>query len=133
MSYDFESIISSAEYVDPRTGRLQFVKFNPHPKKLNVGDCVKRAIVVVTGLDYHELALDMNRKRVKPYEPFNMKVNWQPYVEKILGGKKIKTNVPAGRSRWNIENIGTVMKPEHVWFGSYFKYERYCKSGVEER
>ena len=31
------------------------------------------------------------------------------------------------------ENIGTVMKPEYVWFGSYFKYERYCKSGVEER
>ena len=21
------------------------------------------------------------------------------------------------------ENIGTIMQPEHVWFGSYFKYE----------
>ena len=31
------------------------------------------------------------------------------------------------------ENIGTIMQPNYVWFGSYFKYERYCKSGVEER
>ena len=31
------------------------------------------------------------------------------------------------------ENIGTIMQPKHVWFGSYFKYECYCKSGVEER
>lgn len=21
------------------------------------------------------------------------------------------------------ENIGTIMQPEHVWFGSYYKYE----------
>lgn len=21
------------------------------------------------------------------------------------------------------ENVGTVMKPEHVWFGSYYKYK----------
>ena len=25
------------------------------------------------------------------------------------------------------ENIGTVMKPEHVWFGSYYKYESILK------
>lgn len=31
------------------------------------------------------------------------------------------------------ENIGTIMQPNHVWFGSYFRYEAYCKNGVEER
>lgn len=31
------------------------------------------------------------------------------------------------------ENIGTIMQPDHVWFGSYFKYETYCKNNVEER
>lgn len=25
------------------------------------------------------------------------------------------------------ENVGTVMKPEHVWFGSYYKYESILK------
>ena len=26
--------------------------YNPHPKGLSTDDCVKRAIVVVTGMDY---------------------------------------------------------------------------------
>ena len=30
-----------------------WVKFNPNPKKLQVGDCTVRSICAVTGLDWH--------------------------------------------------------------------------------
>lgn len=29
------------------------------------------------------------------------------------------------------ENIGTVMKPEYVWFGSYYKYDVVNRNLVE--
>lgn len=89
---------------------LDYCYFNPHPKKLNVPDCVKRAIVVVTGADYHELTLDMNRKKKDKSRPFNDNTNYKNYIINYLGGVKIKMSVPKGTSRWDVNSIDNVMK-----------------------
>lgn len=63
--------------------------YNPHPKGLSTDDCVKRAIVVVTGMDYMEVQRELNRyKKVTGAEKFNSIKNLC-YVENVLRANKI--------------------------------------------
>ena len=62
---------------------LDYCYFNPNTRKKTVADCVKRAIVVATGIDYRELELDMNRKKKKKELPYNAKTNYENYIKKI--------------------------------------------------
>ena len=63
--------------------------YNPHPKGLSTDDCVKRAIVVVTGLDYSKAQRNLNEhKAVTGAKSFNSIKNLR-YVEDVLKAKKI--------------------------------------------
>ena len=63
--------------------------YNPHPKGLSTNDCVKRAIVVVTGMDYSKVQRELNEhKTVTGAKSFNSIKNLC-YVEDVLKAKKI--------------------------------------------
>ena len=63
--------------------------YNPHPKGLSTDDCVKRAIVVVTGMDYSKIQRELNEyKTVTGAKSFNSIKNLR-YVEDVLKAKKI--------------------------------------------
>ena len=63
--------------------------YNPHPKGLSTDDCVKRAIVVVTGRDYAAVRHELNEyKRVTGAKAFNSRKNLR-YVEDVLRAKNI--------------------------------------------
>ena len=67
--------------------------YNPHPKGLSTDDCVKRAIVVVTGMDYSKVQRELNEyKTVTGAKSFNSVKNLR-YVEDILKAKKISLDV----------------------------------------
>jgi hypothetical protein len=66
--------------------------YNPHPKGLSTDDCVKRAIVVVTGCDYAVVQRKLNEyKKVTGAKSFNSVKNLR-YVEDVLNAKKISLN-----------------------------------------
>ena len=63
--------------------------YNPHPKGLSTDDCVKRAIVAVTGMDYMEVQRELNGyKAVTGAKSFNSIKNLR-YAEDVLKAKKI--------------------------------------------
>ena len=63
--------------------------YNPHPKGLLTDDCVKRAIVVVTGKSYEAVQRELNAyKKISGAETFNSAKNLC-YVEDRLGAEKI--------------------------------------------
>ena len=67
-----------------------FEYFNPHPKGLLVGDCVKRAIVAVTSEPYQEVARSLNAfKKQTGVEKFNDYPNPQEYVQECLGAHEL--------------------------------------------
>lgn len=66
--------------------------YNPHPKGLTTNDCVKRAIVVVTGMDYTKVQRELNRyKAVTGAKSFNSIENLR-YAEDVLKTKKMTFN-----------------------------------------
>ena len=66
-----------------------YVYYNPHPKGLCTNDCVKRAIVVVTGKDYETVTRELNAyKAVTGAKAFNSIKNLR-YVQDVLKAKKI--------------------------------------------
>ena len=68
--------------------------YNPHPKGLSTDDCVKRAIVVVTGMDYSRIQRELNEyKKVTGAKSFNSVKNLR-YVEDVLKAQKILLNKP---------------------------------------
>lgn len=93
---------------EPDDHTLGFRYFNPNPRGSITGDCVKRAIVVATGKDYHELELFMNRNKIDKKRPYNFKENFEHSIE-LLGGVKISMAVPAGTRRWHVNSINKIM------------------------
>lgn len=66
--------------------------YNPHPKGSSTDDCVKRAIVAVTGRDYTEVQRDLNAyKKVTGAKDFNSIENLR-YAEDVLKAKKISVS-----------------------------------------
>ena len=66
--------------------------YNPHPKGLSTDDCVKRAIVVVTGMDYSRIQRELNEyKKVTGAKSFNSVKNLR-YVEDVLKAKMMSFN-----------------------------------------
>ncbi len=63
--------------------------YNPHPKGLSTDDCVKRTIVVVTGMDYSKVQRELNEyKKVTGAKSFNSIKNLR-YVEDVLKASKL--------------------------------------------
>ena len=95
---------------------------NAHPRQLNVDDCVKRAIVLTTGMDYMEVQRGLNaHKKITGAKKFNSDDNPRSYVEKVLGAKRIRFIKEEGKAQMtgadfcNKFGIGKYIlsKPEH--------------------
>ena len=70
---------------------LNFEKVNPHPQGLNVKDCVKRACVLASEINYHDIAIMLNRfRKISGGSKFNSNDNWKPFIEEVLLGRKNK-------------------------------------------
>ena len=79
---------------------------NVHPQGKLVPDCVKRAIVKTTGMDYMEVQRELNRhKRITGATSFNCDKNWKSYVENVLDGKKLSFPAVKGMPRMNGERF----------------------------
>ena len=66
-----------------------FQYYNPHPKGLLTDDCVKRAIVVVTGRSYADVQRRLNRyRRTTGAKRYNSRENLH-YALEALGAKPI--------------------------------------------
>lgn len=64
---------------------------NPHPQRLLVNDCVKRACTIASGINYHDIAIMLNRfRKTSGGSKFNSNENWKPFVEDVLLGRKNK-------------------------------------------
>lgn len=67
--------------------RYNFKRVNPHPQCLIVGDCVKRACVLASGINYHDIAIMLNRFRKETgAKKFNTNDNWRQFIIKVLKG-----------------------------------------------
>ena len=61
---------------------------NPHPQGKRVKDCVKRACCLASQINYHDIAIMLNRFReVSKTSAFNDKKNSKMFIEKVLMGK----------------------------------------------
>lgn len=68
-----------------------FQQTNPHPQGKLVGDCVKRALTIASEINYHDIAIMLNRfKKETGCSKFNNNDNWKPFVEQVLLGRKNK-------------------------------------------
>lgn len=62
-------------------------RINPHPQGLRVGDCVKRACVLASEINYHDIAIMLNRfKKETGATRFNNNDNWRQFIIKVLCG-----------------------------------------------
>lgn len=75
--------------------------YNPHPKGLKVGDCVKRAFTKALNIEYKEVAKELNAlKKVTKAKKFNENKNWKKYCE-VKGMTKITFQATKGEKRMN--------------------------------
>lgn len=66
---------------------MAFVFENPHPQQKRVGDCVKRACTLASEINYHDIAIMLNRFRKETgARRFNSDYNWRYFIEKVLLG-----------------------------------------------
>lgn len=78
---------------------------NPHPKGKIVGDCVKRAFTILTGKQYREVSLELNRlKKETGAKVYNDDENWREYVSRN-GWVKISFPAKKGMKRMNGETF----------------------------
>ena len=73
--------------------------YNPHPKGLKVGDCVKRAFTKALELDYMEVQKILNdTKKVVNVEKYNNNKVWKHLV-KVYGFRKLSFQAVKGTKR----------------------------------
>ena len=64
-----------------------FRKENPHPDNKRVGDCVKRACVFASEINYHDIAIMLNRyRKITGAKKFNSDYNWRDFIVNVLLG-----------------------------------------------
>lgn len=83
--------------------------FNPNPRGAVTGDCVKRAIVVATGMDYRELEKSMNANKRNKELAYNCRKNWEHYLRVHLKFTKIGYVTPAKTNTWHVTTIDKVL------------------------
>ena len=64
-----------------------WVQKNPHPEQKRVGDCVKRACVLASEINYHDIAIMLNRyRKVTGASRFNSDWHWKKFILDVLNG-----------------------------------------------
>lgn len=67
-----------------------FKFMNPHPEGKRVGDCVKRACCLASEINYHDIAIMLNRyRKTTGGSKFNSNENWKLFVENVLNARKM--------------------------------------------
>ena len=80
-----------------------FKYYNAHPRKLSVGDCVKRSITLTTGIPYVKVERGLNEhKKIIGVKQFNHYPNPDSYMENILGFPKITVSQKANGSHQTV-------------------------------
>lgn len=65
-----------------------FIYANPHPQGKLTRDCVKRACSLASCIDYHDIAIMLNRFRKETgAKRFNSDDNWRQFIIRVLLGK----------------------------------------------
>lgn len=78
---------------------MNYVKYNPHPKGLKVGDCVKRAFTKALNKDYMEVQRLLNQvKNELGADTYNDNTVWRHLVKDF---KKISFPAVKGQDRMN--------------------------------
>jgi hypothetical protein len=87
--FEYEQYLMEQEsYIE--NNKYLFIYTNLHPNECLVGDCVKRAIAMASGIDYKEVALELNRhKKITKTKVYNENKNWESYVKTKLQGTKL--------------------------------------------
>lgn len=72
----------------------RFVYFNPHPKGLTTGDCVKRAMVKALEVDYLDAKrlLMKSKRELRLQAPLNCLTNVQHTFNNLLGLSKLRVD-----------------------------------------
>lgn len=83
---------------------------NPHPQGKRVGDCIKRACVLASGIDYRTISIMLNRWKHET----NERDYWKSFIEKILLGKKDPDDM------------------QHAFYGHRYTVDDYAKWWDEE-
>ena len=66
-----------------------YIFTNPHPQGKRVGDCVKRACCLASEINYHDIAIMLNRyRKISGGSKYNNNENWKPFIEEVLLGVK---------------------------------------------
>lgn len=77
-----------------------FKECNPHPQGKLVGDCVKRAIVIASEINYHDISIMLNRyKKVTGSKKFNGNFNWRDFIIDVLDGYDVGNMQYANKGR----------------------------------
>lgn len=73
---------------------------NVNPKGAYAKDCVKRAITTAANMDYHQVALELNRfRKITGACKFNSGDNPVRYVQEVLGAKRLSFPATKGSPR----------------------------------
>ena len=99
---------------------MGFVFENPHPQGKRVGDCVKRACVLASEINYHDIAIMLNRYRKETgAKRFNYRDNWKEFVEQVLLGCDLGNMQYANHGhRFTIEEFARYRKSKAIVQGS---------------
>ena len=101
-------IQSQTVVVHPSSGlTLDWVKYNPHPKGMNVKDCVKRAISVATAIDYSVIkSILVKRAATMCFHEGYLKFNHSPVFSKYLTDNNFtRTDFCKGKTIFEISKI----------------------------
>lgn len=66
---------------------MGFIYSNPNTRDKKVGDCVKRALTIASGINYHDIEVMLNRfKKITHSKKYNDEDNWRGFVTHVLLG-----------------------------------------------
>lgn len=103
--------------------------YNPHPKGKNTGDCVKRALTKVTGLDYMEIQRELNHiKREIGASVYSSNDVWKEYIKRN-NFRPIKFSVKRGEPRMNGYRFA-VDYPKGKYILNMAKHLSCCVDGI---
>lgn len=84
-----------------------YIRTNPHPQGKLVGDCVKRACCLASGINYHDIAIMLNRyRKISGGTKYNSNENWRSFIENVLMGQKDPNDMrfACNGHRWTVED-----------------------------